>query len=67
MNQFLPSLPRMTTYFDTEYRIMQLSVALYLLFNALAQTVVGPISDRFGRRPVMLGGLGFFMLATLGC
>lgn len=67
MNQFLPSLPRMTTYFETEYRIMQLSVALYLLFNALAQTVVGPISDRFGRRPVMLGGLGFFMLATLGC
>ncbi|MCH2075671.1 MAG: multidrug effflux MFS transporter [Rhodobacteraceae bacterium] len=67
MNIFLPSLPGMTAYFSTDYGIMQLSVALYLGFNALLQLVIGPISDRFGRRPVVLTGIALFMLATLGC
>lgn len=67
MNVFLPSLPNMTTYFDTEYRLMQLSVSAYLLCNAILQLVVGPISDRYGRRPVLLAGYSIFALATLGC
>lgn len=67
MNIFLPSLPGMTAYFDTEYRLMQLSVAIYLAMNAALQVVVGPISDRFGRRPIILWGLGLYLVATLGC
>ncbi len=67
MNMFLPSLPAMTTYFDTDYSVMQLSVALYLGVNAALQVVVGPISDRFGRRPVLLWGFGLFLVATVGC
>ena len=66
MNIFLPSLPGMTAYFETDYGIMQLSVALYLAFNAALQVVIGPISDRYGRRPVVLGGIVIFMPATLG-
>ncbi|SDO40142.1 MFS transporter, DHA1 family, bicyclomycin/chloramphenicol resistance protein [Lutimaribacter pacificus] len=67
MNVFLPSLPGMTAYFDTEYRLMQLSVAIYLAMNAALQVLVGPISDKFGRRPVILGGLALYVLATVGC
>ncbi len=67
MNIFLPSLPAMTTFFDTEYRVMQLSVSLYLGVNAVLQVVIGPISDRFGRRPVLIGGFILFLLATIGC
>ncbi len=67
MNIFLPSLPGMTAYFDTEYRLMQLSVALYLGVNALLQIAVGPISDHFGRRPVILWCTAAFLVATLGC
>ena len=67
MNIFLPSLPRMTAYFDTEYRLMQLSVAIYLGFNAVLQLFVGPISDMVGRRPVILWGVALFIVATLGC
>ena len=67
MNMFLPSLPAMTNYFSTDYGIMQLSVALYLGVNAALQLVVGPISDRFGRRPVLLWGFGVFLVATVGC
>ncbi|WP_116597335.1 multidrug effflux MFS transporter [Primorskyibacter marinus] len=67
MNIFLPSLPKMTEYFDTEYGLMQLSVAVYLAVNAGLQLVIGPISDTFGRRKVILFGIGLFCLATLGC
>ncbi|TMM50921.1 multidrug effflux MFS transporter [Sulfitobacter sabulilitoris] len=67
MNMFLPSLPNMTEYFQTEYRLMQLSVALYLAVSAILQIVIGPISDNMGRRPVIMWGLGLFLLATLGC
>ncbi len=66
MNVFLPSLPSMTAYFDTEYAVMQLSVSLYLLVNAVLQVFIGAISDRFGRRPVLLAALVGFILATIG-
>ncbi|WP_412505446.1 multidrug effflux MFS transporter [Roseovarius sp. SYSU LYC5161] len=67
MNIFLPSLPGMTAWFETEYRLMQLSVALYLGVNAALQILMGPVSDRLGRRPVILGGMAIFLLATVGC
>lgn len=67
MNVHLPSLPQMATYFETEYGVMQLSVSLYLAVNAVLQILIGPISDKIGRRPVILWGMVMFLLATLGC
>ncbi len=67
MNLFLPSLPNMTAYFQTDYRLMQLSVALYLGASALLQLFIGPMSDKWGRRPVTLWGIWLYLLATLGC
>lgn len=62
MNIFLPSLPSMASYFRADYRLLQLSVTLYLAVNAVLQLVIGPLSDRFGRRPVILWGVGLFVL-----
>lgn len=67
MNIFLPSLPGMTAYFDTTYAIMNLSISMYLAFTALLQLFIGPISDRVGRRPVVLISFIIFFLATIGC
>ena len=67
MNMFLPSLPNMTEHFATDYGVMQLSVALYLGVSGALQIFIGPISDKFGRRPVLLFGLSAFLLATIGC
>ncbi len=67
MNMFLPSLPRMTEHFGTDYGVMQLSVALYLGISGVLQVFIGPVSDKYGRRPVILASLALFMLATLGC
>ncbi|WP_170429497.1 multidrug effflux MFS transporter [Ruegeria arenilitoris] len=67
LNLFLPSLPNMALHFQTDYKVMQLSIALYLLVNAVLQILIGPIADKAGRRPVMLWGLSLFLIATLGC
>jgi DHA1 family bicyclomycin/chloramphenicol resistance-like MFS transporter len=64
---FLPSLAAMTEYFGTDYSIMQLSVSAYLLATAGLQVLIGPISDRFGRRAMVLWSLAIFLAATLGC
>lgn len=67
MNVFLPSLPAMAEYFAVDYSLMQLSVGLFLVMNAALQLFVGPLSDHYGRRPVILIGLVLFVLATIGC
>ncbi|MFN4098711.1 MAG: multidrug effflux MFS transporter [Pararhodobacter sp.] len=66
MNVFLPSLPNMAEYFGTEYRLMQLSVSVYLGFSALMQLVIGPLSDRWGRRNILLISLVVFLIASIG-
>ena len=67
MNVFLPSLPAMAEWFGADYALVQLSVGAYLGVNAVLQLIVGPVSDRYGRRPVILWGIALFMLATVGC
>lgn len=67
MNVFLPSLPNMTEYFQTEYALMQLSVSAYLGVTGVLQLVIGPLSDRYGRRPVILWAFAIFVVATIGC
>ena len=66
MNIFLPSMPSMAAWFDTEYSVIQLAVSAYLAVMAAVQLVIGPLSDRYGRRPVLLGSFAVFTLATLG-
>ncbi len=66
MSIFLPSLSGMTNYFGTTYSTMQLSVTGYFVATAMLQFFIGPISDKFGRRTVVLVSLVIFVLATIG-
>ena len=66
MSIFLPSLSAMATYFDTSYATMQLSLSGYLAVTAVLQVGIGPISDRYGRRPVILWAMAIFTVATVG-
>lgn len=67
INIFLPSLGNMAEEFGVDYGVMGLALAGYAAVSACLQIVLGPLSDRFGRRPVILGGLAVFVIATLGC
>ena len=67
INIFLPSLPHMAAEFGTDYSVIQLSVALYLALTGATQVLLGPLADRYGRRPVLLAAYGIFVLASLGC
>lgn len=67
LNIFIPSMPGLQKSLNTGYEHAQLTLTLYLVALALAQLVIGPLSDRFGRRPVLLAGTGLFIVASLGC
>ncbi len=66
MSIFLPSLAAMTTYFDTDYAIMQIALSGYLAATAVLQVFIGPISDRYGRRMMVLGSMAIFVVASIG-
>jgi DHA1 family bicyclomycin/chloramphenicol resistance-like MFS transporter len=66
INIFLPSLPAMANFFNVSYAKMQLSITVYLALTGAAQLIIGPISDRYGRRIVMLWTLTIFIFSAVG-
>lgn len=64
-NIYMPSMPAMALFFDTDIEHVQMTVSAYLAAFAFGQLVYGPISDRFGRKPVLIIGLVIFLIATL--
>ena len=64
---FLPALPAIQASFAVTPGIVQLALSLSILANAVANLAYGPMSDRFGRRPVLLVGLAGFITGSLGC
>lgn len=67
LNMFLPSLANIADDLQTDYAVVSLAVAGYLAVTAVIQLIAGPLSDRFGRRPVLLSALSVFTLASMGC
>ncbi len=64
---YLPSLPGLTEGFRAPISQAQLTLTTLLLAFGVSQLVWGPLSDRFGRRPVLLCGLAAYTLASVGC
>lgn len=67
LNMILPSLPAMARDLQSRESVVALAVSGYMLVSALFQISLGPVSDRLGRRPVMLAALALYTLASLGC
>jgi DHA1 family bicyclomycin/chloramphenicol resistance-like MFS transporter len=67
LNMMLPSLPSLAAYYDARYGVVALAISMYLALTAVLQLVIGPLSDRFGRRPVLLVSFLVFLAATVGC
>jgi len=68
LNMFVPSLSNIAAEFQTSYRLLaSVSIAGYAAMTTVLQLLIGPLSDRVGRRPVVLVGLVIFVVASLGC
>lgn len=67
LDMHLPALPAMADYFHTSDSQLQLTLTLYALGSAISLLVSGPLTDRIGRRPVLLVGLFLYVLATAAC
>lgn len=66
LNILVPALPGLARRTGTDPEIAQLAVSLYLFGLAFSQLVLGPLSDRFGRRPVVLFGLTLTVISSAG-
>ncbi len=64
---YLPSLPAIGAYFDSGPAEVQLTLSVFLIGFAVSQLAYGPLSDRFGRRPMLLAGLSLYLVASLAC
>ncbi|MGM8850395.1 multidrug effflux MFS transporter [Salinicola halophyticus] len=62
---YLPALTAMADEFERSYAALQLTITLFLMSVGVGQLLVGPLTDRFGRRPVLLGGVAIYMVAAL--
>lgn len=67
LNMILPSLPAMARELSARDSVAALAVSGYMLASALFQLTLGPVSDRLGRRRVMLAALGLYVVASAGC
>ena len=65
MASVVPALPSLAKSLQADYATVQFVVSAYLLGLGLFQPVQGLLSDRFGRRPVLLAGYGVFLVASL--
>lgn len=67
LNVILPSLPSIAAEFGADYAVVATAVSGYLALTGVLQLGLGPLSDRYGRRPVLLVTGAIFLAATAGC
>ncbi|SCW78943.1 Predicted arabinose efflux permease, MFS family [Rhizobium mongolense subsp. loessense] len=67
VNMILPSLPNIAATFQADFALVNLSVAGYATVTALTSVIAGAMTDRYGRRPVVLMAVSTFIVASLGC
>src|SRR4030081_2003165 len=63
----VPALPVLATTFGRGISVVQMTVSLYMVGIDCSQLIMGPLSDRFGRRPAVLAGLSVMFAASVAC
>lgn len=66
-DMYLPALPSMSDYFQVSGSLTNLTLILFFVFFALGMLFWGPVSDKYGRRPILLIGLSIYIFASVGC
>lgn len=66
-DMYFPAIPIIASDFDTSINLIQLTITSWLVGSAAIQLILGPFSDRYGRRPVIFGGGVVFLISTIVC
>ena len=66
-DMYLPALPLLQTQWHTDTATINLTLILFFLFFSVSLLIYGPVSDSYGRRPLLLSGIGIYMAASVGC
>lgn len=64
---YLPALPVLSEYFDTTASLVQLSLTFSMVGLAVGQLIIGPLSDKYGRKLPLMVSLVIFCISTVGC
>jgi DHA1 family bicyclomycin/chloramphenicol resistance-like MFS transporter len=64
---YLPALPQVAETLQTSQAMVNLTLSLFLIFFALGILVWGPVSEKYGRKPILLTGLALYTLGSAGC
>ena len=67
LDMYTPAIPHMTDYFDADAGTVNLTLVDYYLFFAVGLLLFGPVSDRFGRKPVLVAGVVTYVAASALC
>lgn len=66
-DMYLPAMPAIAAALGATTAEVQLTLSVYLVGFAVAQLILGPLSDRYGRRPILIGGAVVFLISTIAC
>ncbi len=67
MDIYLPTLPQIIDLFHTTPTVAQLTLSVFMIVYACSQLIVGPLSDQYGRLPILYAGLGIYIIGSLCC
>jgi len=66
-DMYVASLPGLASFFGVPASAVQMTLSIFVIGFGSAQLAVGPLSDRFGRKPVLIGGLALYLIASVMC
>lgn len=67
LDMYTPAIPHMADYFATDEGTVNLTLTGYYLFFATGMLLFGPLSDKYGRKPIMLAGLALYAVGSAAC
>ena len=67
LDMYTPSIPHMADYFDTDTATVNLTLMGYYLFFAVGMLVFGPLSDKYGRKPLLVVGMVLYSIGSVSC